>query len=48
MKGMPQGISFFGRLYDEVGLLGVVRAYEQAAGWHGRNLDFEKVKNAPE
>ena len=31
--GMPIGVQFVGRRWDEAGALGVAHAYEQAAGW---------------
>jgi Asp-tRNA(Asn)/Glu-tRNA(Gln) amidotransferase A subunit family amidase len=34
IKGMPQGISFLGRLYDEGAPLRVALAYERATDWH--------------
>jgi Asp-tRNA(Asn)/Glu-tRNA(Gln) amidotransferase A subunit family amidase len=35
--GMPRGITFVGRAYDEAGLLAVGWAYEQATTWHTRH-----------
>jgi Asp-tRNA(Asn)/Glu-tRNA(Gln) amidotransferase A subunit family amidase len=34
--GMPLGLSFFGRLYDEGAPLRVALAYQQATDWHTR------------
>ena len=34
VKGMPQGLLFTGRLYEEGALLRVALAYEQATKWH--------------
>lgn len=34
VKGMPQGLSFLGRLYDEGAPLRVALAYERATQWH--------------
>lgn len=34
VKGMPQGISFLGRLWEEGAVLRVALAYEQATKWH--------------
>ncbi len=48
VKGMPRGILFIGRLYDEATLLRVARAYEQATDWHDRHPDLEKVTDAVE
>jgi Asp-tRNA(Asn)/Glu-tRNA(Gln) amidotransferase A subunit family amidase len=34
VKGMPEGLSFLGRLYDEGAPLRVALAYERATAWH--------------
>jgi len=34
--GLPIGIQFVGRLFDEATLLGIAEAYEAATGWHLR------------
>jgi aspartyl-tRNA(Asn)/glutamyl-tRNA(Gln) amidotransferase subunit A len=34
IDGMPRGLSFIGKLYDEGAPLRVALAYEQATGWH--------------
>jgi Asp-tRNA(Asn)/Glu-tRNA(Gln) amidotransferase A subunit family amidase len=34
VKGMPDGLSFLGRLYDEGAPLRVALAFERATGWH--------------
>ena len=39
VDGMPRGITFTGRLYDEATLLAAARAYEQATDWHNRHPD---------
>ena len=36
VDGMPRGLSFIGRLYDEGSPLRVALAYEQATDWHAR------------
>jgi aspartyl-tRNA(Asn)/glutamyl-tRNA(Gln) amidotransferase subunit A len=37
VKGMPQGLLFTGRLYEEGTMLRVALAYEQASPWHTRH-----------
>jgi Asp-tRNA(Asn)/Glu-tRNA(Gln) amidotransferase A subunit family amidase len=41
VKGMPQGLLFTGRLYEEGALLRVARAYEQATKWHTMHPPLE-------
>jgi Asp-tRNA(Asn)/Glu-tRNA(Gln) amidotransferase A subunit family amidase len=41
VRGMPRGLRFIGRLYDEATLLAVALAYEQATDWHMRHPDFQ-------
>jgi aspartyl-tRNA(Asn)/glutamyl-tRNA(Gln) amidotransferase subunit A len=41
MAGLPIGLQLIGRAFDEATLLRVARAYEQAAGWHGRKPVLE-------
>jgi Asp-tRNA(Asn)/Glu-tRNA(Gln) amidotransferase A subunit family amidase len=36
VEGMPRGISFLGRIYDEGSPLRVALAYQNATGWHRR------------
>ncbi len=43
VKGMPQGLLFTGRLYEEGALLRVARAYEQATKWHTLHPKLEGV-----
>jgi len=44
VDGMPRGINFLGRLYDEATILAAGRAYEQATEWHRRHPDMSKVQ----
>jgi Asp-tRNA(Asn)/Glu-tRNA(Gln) amidotransferase A subunit family amidase len=37
VKGLPRGISFLGKLYDEGAPLRVALAFEQATDWHNRH-----------
>jgi aspartyl-tRNA(Asn)/glutamyl-tRNA(Gln) amidotransferase subunit A len=37
VRGMPRGITFVGKAYDEAGLLAVGWAYERATPWHTRH-----------
>ncbi|MBC8235239.1 BNR-4 repeat-containing protein [bacterium] len=37
VEGMPRGLRFIGKLYDEATLLAVALAYEQATDWHLRH-----------
>jgi Asp-tRNA(Asn)/Glu-tRNA(Gln) amidotransferase A subunit family amidase len=37
IDGLPRGITFVGKAYDEAGLLAVGFAYEQATQWHERH-----------
>jgi Asp-tRNA(Asn)/Glu-tRNA(Gln) amidotransferase A subunit family amidase len=45
VDGMPRGITFTGKLYDEATVLAVARAYEQATDWHTRHPDLEKLSS---
>jgi Asp-tRNA(Asn)/Glu-tRNA(Gln) amidotransferase A subunit family amidase len=40
VDGMPRGLSFLGRLYEEGSPLRVALAYEQATEWHKRRPDL--------
>jgi aspartyl-tRNA(Asn)/glutamyl-tRNA(Gln) amidotransferase subunit A len=40
-EGMPVGLQFLGRAFDEARLLGVAHAYEQAAGWFRKLPDVK-------
>jgi Asp-tRNA(Asn)/Glu-tRNA(Gln) amidotransferase A subunit family amidase len=35
-EGKPTAITFLGRLYNEAGILALVKAYQDRAGWHKR------------
>ncbi|HWV24974.1 MAG TPA: Asp-tRNA(Asn)/Glu-tRNA(Gln) amidotransferase subunit GatA [Thermomicrobiales bacterium] len=37
--GMPVGMQFLGKAFDETRLIGIARAYEQAAGWYQKLPD---------
>jgi Asp-tRNA(Asn)/Glu-tRNA(Gln) amidotransferase A subunit family amidase len=41
VKGMPQSISFLGRLWDEGSPLRVALAYQQATDWHRRKPELK-------
>jgi len=41
VDGMPRGLSFIGRLYDEGSPLRVALAYEQATHWHSQHPQLE-------
>jgi Asp-tRNA(Asn)/Glu-tRNA(Gln) amidotransferase A subunit family amidase len=43
VDGMPRGLSFIGRLYDEGSPLRVALAYEQATDWHGKHPSLDVV-----
>ena len=40
-NGLPVGLQIVGRAFDDVGVLNLAFAYEQAAGWHTRRAPLE-------
>lgn len=42
VDGMPRGLRFIGKLYDEATLLAVALAYECATDWHLRHPDLQE------
>jgi aspartyl-tRNA(Asn)/glutamyl-tRNA(Gln) amidotransferase subunit A len=43
VDGMPRGLSFLGRLYDEGAPLRVALAYQQSTDWHTKQPPMKPV-----
>jgi aspartyl-tRNA(Asn)/glutamyl-tRNA(Gln) amidotransferase subunit A len=41
VEGLPVGIQFVGRSFDEASILTLAQAYQRATGWHTRHPKLE-------